>query len=86
MGVPFEALIPYGIIITMFGVTGVSLGTLKYYTNGKKNPRRALDRWDKQMMERDQRLTGVFRGQANQVEAPEGYEIGHPWKVEKRFR
>lgn len=33
------------------------------------------------VMERDMRLTGVFRGQTNAVEAPPGYETGHPWKV-----
>lgn len=32
-------------------------------------------------MERDHRLTGIFRGQTSNVEAPEGYERGHPWKV-----
>lgn len=31
----------------MFGVTGVGLGTLKYFTNGRKNPRHAMDLWDK---------------------------------------
>ncbi|EER39760.1 hypothetical protein I7I53_09718 [Histoplasma capsulatum var. duboisii H88] len=48
MGVPFEALLPYGIIMVMFGVTGVGLSTVKYYSNGRKNPRRAIDMWDKQ--------------------------------------
>ncbi|KAI5293928.1 hypothetical protein KEM52_004994 [Ascosphaera acerosa] len=31
----------------MFGVTGFGLGTLKYFANGRKNPRRAIDTWDK---------------------------------------
>ncbi|KAG5299518.1 hypothetical protein I7I50_07098 [Histoplasma capsulatum G186AR] len=48
MGVPFEALLPYGIIMVMFGVTGVGLSTVKYYSNERKNPRRAIDMWDKQ--------------------------------------
>ncbi|GBF61876.1 hypothetical protein TMEN_4394 [Trichophyton mentagrophytes] len=48
MGVPFEALLPYGIIIGLFGVTGVGLSTLKYYSNGRKNPRRGIDAWDQQ--------------------------------------
>ncbi|ODH38526.1 hypothetical protein ACO22_02289 [Paracoccidioides brasiliensis] len=47
MGVPFEALLPYGIIIAMFGVTGFGLSTVKYYSNGRKNPRRGIDMWDK---------------------------------------
>ncbi|OJD27583.1 hypothetical protein ACJ73_01022 [Blastomyces percursus] len=48
MGVPFEALLPYGIIVVMFGVTGFGLSTVKYYSNGRKNPRRGIDMWDKQ--------------------------------------
>ncbi|EGC43200.1 conserved hypothetical protein [Histoplasma capsulatum var. duboisii H88] len=85
MGVPFEALLPYGIIMVMFGVTGVGLSTVKYYSNGRKNPRRAIDMWDKQMMERDRRITGIFRGQNNGHEAPVGFEVNNPWKTEKRF-
>ncbi|EEH08156.1 conserved hypothetical protein [Histoplasma capsulatum G186AR] len=85
MGVPFEALLPYGIIMVMFGVTGVGLSTVKYYSNERKNPRRAIDMWDKQMMERDRRITGIFRGQNNGHEAPVGFEVNNPWKTEKRF-
>ncbi|KAK2799054.1 hypothetical protein FQN51_007160 [Onygenales sp. PD_10] len=85
MGVPFEALLPYGIIIGMFGVTGFGLSTVKYFSNGRKNPRRGIDVWDRQMMERDQRITGVFRGQDSNHEAPVGFEVNHPWKAEKRF-
>ncbi|EEH20918.2 hypothetical protein PABG_03149 [Paracoccidioides brasiliensis Pb03] len=51
MGVPFEALLPYGIIIAMFGVTGFGLSTVKYYSNGRKNPRRGIDMWDKQSID-----------------------------------
>jgi hypothetical protein len=31
----------------MFGVTGAGLNTLRYYNNGGKRPRRALDQWDR---------------------------------------
>ncbi|PGH07259.1 hypothetical protein AJ80_08019 [Polytolypa hystricis UAMH7299] len=48
MPVPFEAFLPYGIIIAMFGVTGLGVSTVKYYSNGKKNPRRGIDAWDQQ--------------------------------------
>jgi hypothetical protein len=62
MGIPFEALLPYGIIMAvrflvlgkglssqyqMFGVTGVGLSVVKYYSNGRKNPRRGIDAWDR---------------------------------------
>ncbi|DAA74017.1 TPA_exp: hypothetical protein A8136_3799 [Trichophyton benhamiae CBS 112371] len=85
MGVPFEALLPYGIIIGLFGVTGVGLSTLKYYSNGRKNPRRGIDAWDQQMMERDLRLTGQRRGQTSNHIAPPGFAYSNPWKLEPRI-
>lgn len=84
MPVPFETFIPYGIIIAMFGVTGAGLSSIKYRANGKKRARRSLDQWDRQMMNRDRRLTGFVRGQADNPIAPAGYELNHPWRVEKR--
>ncbi|EZF34506.1 hypothetical protein H101_01939 [Trichophyton interdigitale H6] len=93
MGVPFEALLPYGIIIGLFGVTGVGLSTLKYYSNGRKNPRRGIDAWDQVscgatssspfqlVMERDLRLTGQRRGQTSNHAAPPGFAYSNPWKV-----
>ncbi|KAI9931345.1 hypothetical protein MW887_011009 [Aspergillus wentii] len=71
MGVPFEALIPYGIIVGMFGVTGVGLTAVKYLSND--------------VMERDQRITGAFRAQSGNAEAPKGFEVSNPWKLEKRI-
>ena len=32
-------------------------------------------------MDRDLRLTGVFREQTDHVEAPLGFEVNNPWKV-----
>ncbi|PKX92682.1 NADH dehydrogenase [ubiquinone] 1 alpha subcomplex subunit 1 [Aspergillus novofumigatus IBT 16806] len=48
MGVPFEALIPYGIIIAMFGVTGAGLTAAKYLGNEGKKARWNKDLWDRQ--------------------------------------
>ncbi|KAI8626471.1 hypothetical protein F5Y19DRAFT_224217 [Xylariaceae sp. FL1651] len=48
MPVPFEALIPYGIILAMFGATGAGLSKLRHWQNGNKRPRRSLDQWDRQ--------------------------------------
>ncbi|KAF2963549.1 hypothetical protein GQX73_g10024 [Xylaria multiplex] len=48
MPVPFEALIPYGIILAMFGATGAGLSKLKHWQNGNKRQRRSLDQWDRQ--------------------------------------
>ncbi|GES61764.1 hypothetical protein ASPGLDRAFT_53868 [Aspergillus terreus] len=47
MGVPFEALLPYGIMITMFGVTGAGLTAVKYFSNDGKKARWNRDLWDR---------------------------------------
>ncbi|KAL4865863.1 hypothetical protein BDV12DRAFT_141579 [Aspergillus spectabilis] len=85
MGVPFEALLPYGIVIAMFGVTGVGLSVVKTFANDGKKARWNRDLWDRQMMERDLRLTGAWRGQSTNPEAPKGFELNNPWKTEKRL-
>jgi hypothetical protein len=64
---------------------GAGLSGVRYYSNNKKMPRRGLDAWDRQMMDRDLRLTGVFREQTDRVEAPLGYEVSAKWKMEKRI-
>ncbi|KAL3411173.1 hypothetical protein V8F44DRAFT_495565 [Aspergillus fumigatus] len=81
MGVPFEALIPYGIIIAMFGVTGAGLTAAKYFGNEGKKARWNKDLWDRVMMERDLRITGTLRGQSGNAVAPKGFDVSNPWKV-----
>ncbi|PSN60988.1 hypothetical protein BS50DRAFT_161876 [Corynespora cassiicola Philippines] len=85
MGVPFEALLPYGIMIGMFAFSGVAVGSLKEMQNGGKKTRRGIDAWDRVMMERDRRLTGFVRGQTDKPTAPPGFELNNPWRVERRF-
>ncbi|KAF2178214.1 hypothetical protein K469DRAFT_731714 [Zopfia rhizophila CBS 207.26] len=86
MGIPFEALLPYGIMIGMFAFTGGALGQLRWMQNGGKRPRHGLDAWDRTaVMERDRRLTGFARGQTDRAEAPPGFELNNPWRVETRF-
>lgn len=85
MGVPFEALIPYGIVVAMIGVTGAGLSVVKHFANDGKKARWNLDTWDRQMMERDLRLTGQKRGQSGNAVAPKGFELNNPWKLEKRI-
>ncbi|GJC81254.1 hypothetical protein ColLi_04092 [Colletotrichum liriopes] len=88
MPVPFETLIPYGIMIAMFGVTGTGLHVIKGIQNGGKKPRWGLDQWDRKcflVMDRDRRLTGDLRGQVGNHEAPPGFELNNPWRLEKRI-
>ncbi|KAJ5375054.1 hypothetical protein N7517_007060 [Penicillium concentricum] len=47
MGVPFEALLPYGIIMGMFGVTGYGLHYVKRFANDGKKARWNRDLWDR---------------------------------------
>ncbi|KEY67669.1 hypothetical protein S7711_03922 [Stachybotrys chartarum IBT 7711] len=48
MPVPFEALLPYAIMVTMFGITGTGLAAFRTWQNEGKRPRYSLDQWDKQ--------------------------------------
>ncbi|KAF2089543.1 hypothetical protein K490DRAFT_1612, partial [Saccharata proteae CBS 121410] len=81
MGVPFEALLPYGVIIVMFTVSSVGLTQLRVMQNGGKYHRYSLDKWDRVMMDRDRRLTGYLRGQTDKPYAPAGFELNNPWRV-----
>ncbi|RPB23279.1 hypothetical protein L211DRAFT_787121 [Terfezia boudieri ATCC MYA-4762] len=81
MPVPFEALIPYGIMLVMFGATGAGMSAFRNYNNEGKRARRSLDTWDRVLMERDARLTGSLRGQRDDPKAPPGFETNSIWKV-----
>jgi hypothetical protein len=85
MPVPFETFLPYAIMVGMFGITGTGFAVFKTWQNEGKRPRYSLDQWDRQMMARDHRLTGTFRGQVDRPEAPPGFEFSNGWKLEKRI-
>ena len=73
MPVPFEALLPFGIIIGMYTVVGGLLGATKTLTNEGKPHRYNMDVWERQLMERDRRLTGTLRGQSDSPIADPAY-------------
>ncbi|GAB7353764.1 hypothetical protein MBLNU459_g4154t1 [Dothideomycetes sp. NU459] len=83
MGVPFEALLPYAVMLGFFGITGAGLSKIRNMQNGGKRARHSVDQWDKQMMDRDRRLTGFLRGQTDRPTAPAGFELSNGWRVEK---
>lgn len=85
MPVPFETFIPYAIIVAMFGVSGAGMSKIRNMQNGGKRGRRSIDQWDKQMMDRDRRLTGNIRGQSDTPLAPFGFDVNNPWRLEKRY-
>ncbi|KAG6005183.1 hypothetical protein E4U21_000375 [Claviceps maximensis] len=69
MPVPFETLLPYAIMIGMFGITGTGLAVVKTWRNEGKRPRYSLDQWDR----------------IANPEAASGFEFSNGWKLEKRF-
>ncbi|TDL29897.1 small secreted protein [Rickenella mellea] len=83
MPVPWEALIPFGLLTTMFAAAGTLLNTSKMAQNQGKPPRYKIDAWDEMMMERDRRLTGHTRGQRSDPTPPEGFETNSVWYTEK---
>lgn len=85
MGVPWEGLIPYGIIVGTFCVAGIGLRAVRVYGNNGHQPRYSLDQWDRQMLSRDMRLTGVWREQTANAAAPLGFELNNPWQCEPRY-
>ncbi|CAO3614022.1 unnamed protein product [Cunninghamella blakesleeana] len=82
MPVPFEALLPFGIITGFFTVTAAGLRAVKYVSNDFKPHRYGLDNWDVQMMERDRRLTGSVRGQSSNPTAPSIFATNSVWYLE----
>ncbi|KAF3912142.1 hypothetical protein ABW21_db0205788 [Orbilia brochopaga] len=46
MPLPWETLLPFAIVVAMFGISGAGLATSAYVANGYKPKRWALDVWD----------------------------------------
>ncbi|KAJ3549028.1 hypothetical protein NMY22_g1027 [Coprinellus aureogranulatus] len=70
MPVPWEALIPFGLLTAMFGTAGTLLNISSRAQNQGKPPRYNLDAWEESLLERDRRLTGHRRGQSTDPVAP----------------
>ncbi|KAI8379473.1 uncharacterized protein BYT42DRAFT_568927 [Radiomyces spectabilis] len=82
MPVPFEALIPFGLMAGLITVSASGLSMVKYYANDRKPHRYGLDNWEKQMMERDRRMTGSLRGQLAEPTAPAAFATNSVWYLE----
>jgi len=85
MGLPFESLLPYGIIVVMFGISGGAVSGLRHWQNDFNRGRHGIDAWDINMMERDRRLTGKTTGQTDSLAAPKDFALNSAWRLEKRF-
>jgi len=83
MPVPWEALIPFGLLTTMFAVAGTALNVSQKAKNQGKPPRYKIDTWDEMMMGRDARLTGHFRGQRTDPVAPDSFATNSSWYTER---
>ncbi|KAJ4472808.1 small secreted protein [Lentinula edodes] len=83
MPVPWEALIPFGLVTVMFGVSGTLLNVSTRAQNLGKPVRHNIDNWDEMMMRRDEQLTGHKRGQRDDPTPPPGFETSSVWYTEK---
>ncbi|KZT66039.1 NADH dehydrogenase 1 alpha subcomplex [Daedalea quercina L-15889] len=83
MPVPWEALIPFGLVTVMFGAAGTLLNVSKRAQNQGKPPRYHIDAWDEMMMDRDKRLSGHIRGQSSNPAAPEDFATNSVWYTER---
>ncbi|KAI0036063.1 small secreted protein, partial [Vararia minispora EC-137] len=79
MPVPWEALVPFGLVTTMFAAAGTLLNVTKRAQNNGLPPRYNIDDWDQMMMDRDERLTGHFRGQSTEPVAPKEFATNSAW-------
>ncbi|KXS17120.1 hypothetical protein M427DRAFT_54776 [Gonapodya prolifera JEL478] len=66
--------------IASYGLMGA-----QRFENEWKPKRWRMDDWDRQMMERDARLTGTKRGQAGEAEAPAAFATNSKWSLERRL-
>ncbi|TFK29026.1 hypothetical protein FA15DRAFT_457201 [Coprinopsis marcescibilis] len=80
MPVPWEALIPFGLLTAMFGTAGTLLNLSTRAQNEGKPPRFNLDKWEENMMQRDTRLTGTKRGQTANPIAPSAFSTNSVWE------
>ncbi|PWN19179.1 hypothetical protein BCV69DRAFT_313935 [Microstroma glucosiphilum] len=83
MPVPYEALIPMGLVGVMFFVTGTGYNALARYRNDGKPIRHSIDEFESMMMKRDERLTGSMRGQATNPTAPKEFATNSAWNTER---
>ncbi|KAF5321632.1 hypothetical protein D9619_000243 [Psilocybe cf. subviscida] len=81
MPVPWEALIPFGLLTAMFGTAGTLLGGIQRAQNLGKPARWGVDNWDEAMMARDKLLTGHKRGQTSDAVAPPEFATNRPVTV-----
>ncbi|KAI9183878.1 hypothetical protein H9P43_002930 [Blastocladiella emersonii ATCC 22665] len=83
MPVPFEAILPLGIIAGMFAAAGAGINALQRQKTLGKPPRINLDQWDRAIMARNERLTGHVYGQSDAVVAPDEFSRSAPVFVRK---
>jgi len=83
MPVPWEALIPFGLLTVMFGAAGTLVNISTRAQNLGKPPRYSIDNWDTMMMKRDKQLTGHLRGQSSDPVAPPSFSTNSVWYTQR---
>ncbi|OLY85298.1 hypothetical protein AYI68_g505 [Smittium mucronatum] len=84
MPLPFEAIVPFVLITTMFGVTNLGYHFTHKYRNDGKPPRYNLDNWDRALIDRDLRMTGSLRGQNDELNAPDDFKTNSFYRIYKK--
>ncbi|KAF8806132.1 small secreted protein [Phlegmacium glaucopus] len=83
MPVPWEALIPFGLLTVMFGAAGTLVNITTRAQNLGKPARYSIDNWDTMMMKRDKQLTGHPRGQSANPIAPPSFATNSVWYTQR---
>ncbi|KAI9329238.1 hypothetical protein DFJ73DRAFT_860867 [Zopfochytrium polystomum] len=82
---PLEALSALGIIGAAGLLTGWGLGAYQKWENYGKPRRFNVDKWDRQMMSRDSRLTGNVNIQQCEAVAPPAFKTNSALEFERRL-
>ncbi|KAK9459098.1 putative NIMM subunit of mitochondrial NADH:ubiquinone oxidoreductase [Lipomyces oligophaga] len=81
--IPFEALMPYGVILVMFCVAGGGMALGNSIAERGHRRHVHLDPFDKLMRERDLRLTGLHREQLQKAIAHPEFGVSSTYKLTK---
>ncbi|RKP02839.1 hypothetical protein CXG81DRAFT_10296 [Caulochytrium protostelioides] len=83
MPIPTEAFASFAIVgIIGFGGRYI-LNAFQHFENDGKSRRWNVDKWDRQMMERDARMTGNVNRQLAQPRAPRQFSTNSALELEK---
>lgn len=81
--IPFEALLPYGVMLGLLTVCGGGMSALHFIRGGGRRDLWNVDAFDRALQERDMRLVNKPRDQSDSPIAPEVFKYNSIWKLQK---